>query len=181
MIHRARIEEQLAYFMSVALAGLVLALAPVSAIGQVPVKNKAEAIQWLDFEQALQLAKKEKKILLVDFYTDWCGWCKVMDRETYGNPKVIKYAREKMVMSKVNAESKQETSFKDQKFTYQALAMALGVRGYPATIFIDSNGELITSVPGFIRPDDFLPIAEFLAEGHYKSMNFEAYKQKRKT
>lgn len=144
-------------------------------------KSKNPAIQWLDFDKAVATAKKERKIVVVDFYTDWCGWCKKMDQDTYGHPEVVKYAREKLVMSKVNAESQQMTRFKDNEMSYQQLAQSFGVRGYPATIFINENGELLTSVSGYLKADQFLPILEFLSEGHYKTMKYEDFVKNRKS
>lgn len=142
-------------------------------------KDKKE-IQWLDFEAAVAAAKKHNRVLVVDFYTDWCGWCKVMDKKTYGDPKIIDYAHKNLIMSKVNAESSQMTSFKKTKVSYRQLAQGFQIRGYPATIFIDENGEFMTAVSGYLSANDFMPILEFLAEGHYKSMKYEEYLAKRK-
>ncbi len=144
-------------------------------------KTAGNSLQWLDFEKAVAAAKKEHKLLVVDFYTDWCGWCKKMDRDTYGNAEVVKYARQRLVMSKVNAESQQMTRFQQNDLSYQQLALGFQVRGYPATIFINENGELLTSVSGYLKPEQFLPILEFLSEGHYKTMKFEDFMQKRKS
>ncbi|MDZ7305330.1 MAG: thioredoxin fold domain-containing protein, partial [candidate division KSB1 bacterium] len=124
-------------------------------------------------------AKKEKKMMVVDFYTDWCGWCKVMDRETYGNANVIKFAKEKLVLVKVNAESNEKTNFRNRTYTYRQLAAAFGVTGYPATAFLDANGEVLTLVPGYIPPDKFLPILEYLEGGHHKNMKFDEFLAKR--
>ncbi|MDZ7267116.1 MAG: thioredoxin fold domain-containing protein [candidate division KSB1 bacterium] len=143
-------------------------------------QSKQNGLTWLEFEQAMATAKKERRLLVVDFYTDWCGWCKVMERDTYGNAEVIKYARARLVLSKVNAESSALTRYKDQSLTYRQLALAFGVRGYPATIFISPEGEFLTLVSGFIPPDQFLPMLEFLAEGHYKNMKYEDFLHKRK-
>lgn len=143
-------------------------------------KPKKEQITWLSFEQGVAASKKEKKMMVVDFYTDWCGWCKVMDKETYGNDNVIKFAREKLVFVKVNAESDAKTKFRDREYTYRELARAFGVTGYPATAFIDANGEVITLVPGYVPPDKFLPVLEYLEGGHYKSMKFDEFVEKKK-
>ncbi len=161
--------------------GLVLALGLIiTSVAYSQEKSKSTAIQWLDFDKAVAAAKKERKIVVVDFYTDWCGWCKKMDQDTYGHPEVVKYARKKLVMSKVNAESQQMTRYKENELSYQQLAVSFGVRGYPATIFINENGELLTSVSGYLKPDQFLPILEFLSEGHYKTMKFEDFMKNRK-
>jgi len=154
------------------LAGVTSALADET-------KPKKNEVTWLSFEQGLATSKKEKKLLVVDFYTTWCGWCKVMDKDTYGNEKVIKFAKEKLVLVKVNAESSEKTRFRDQEYTYRELAAAFGVNGYPATAFIDANGEVLTLVSGYIAADKFIPVLEYLADGHHKTMKFDDYLAKR--
>lgn len=143
-----------------------------------PKSQKAE-VTWLAFEPGLAAAKKEKKMMVVDFYTTWCGWCKVMDQKTYGDSSIIKFAKEKLVLVKVNAESNEKTRFRDKEYTYRELALAFGVNGYPATAFIDANGEILTLVPGYVPADKFLPVLEFLSGGHHKTMKFEDYLAKR--
>jgi len=142
-------------------------------------KPKKEEVAWQSFEQGLALAKKEKKMTVVDFYTTWCGWCKVMDKDTYGHASIVKYAKEKLVLVKVNAESDEKTRFREQDYTYRELAAAFGVNSYPATAFIDAAGEVLTLVPGYIPADKFLPVLEFLNDGHHKTMTFEAFLAKR--
>jgi len=142
-------------------------------------KPKKEEVTWQSFEQGLATAKKEKKMTVVDFYTTWCGWCKVMDKDTYGHASIIKYAKEKLVLVKVNAESNEKTRFREQEYTYRELAAAFGVNSYPATAFIDATGEVLTLIPGYIPADKFLPVLEFLNDGHHKTMTFEAYLAKR--
>ena len=159
----------------------VTALTFSTLAAQSAEKGNQPSVEWLDFEKAVTLAQKERKIVVVDFYTDWCGWCKKMDKDTYGNTQVVKYAKEKLVMSKVDAESRETTRFKNQELSYRQLAAGFGVRGYPATIFIDANGEFLTSLSGYLTPDQFLPILEFLAEGHYKTMKYEQFMEKRKS
>ena len=161
-------------------AALVLSLIATTATAGAGDNQGEKSIQWLDFEKALAAAQKQDKVLLVDFYTDWCGWCKVMDKKTYAHPEIVAYASKNLVLSKVNAESSQVIRYKDREFTLRQLAAAFGVRGYPATVFIDANGDLITLVSGFIPAERFLPILEFLSEGHYKTMKFDAFLAKRK-
>ncbi len=145
-------------------------------------KSKKEAaINWLPFSEAVAKAKKENKMVVVDFYTDWCGWCKVMDEKTYGHKDVIEFARKKLIMSKVDAESDEKVSFMGQEMTYRQLAKAFGVKGYPTTVFITPKGEFLTSVSGYIPADQFLPILEFLSDRHYEKMTFEKFMEKRKT
>jgi thioredoxin-related protein len=144
-------------------------------------QGKSSAIEWQEFSKALELAKQQNKMVVVDFYTDWCGWCKRMDKDTYGHADVVKYAKAKLIMSKVDAESQDKTRFKDRELTYQQLALGMGVRGYPTTAFFDSNGDLITSISSYLTAEQFMPILEYLSEGHYKTMKFEAFMAKRKS
>ncbi len=137
-------------------------------------------IEWLDFEAAHAKTVKEKKLMMVDVYTDWCGWCKVMDKETFNHPEVVKFARQNMVMAKMNAESDAKLRFQNREFTQRQLAMSLGVTGYPTVVFFSDKGELITSVSGYIPPDKFLPILEYLHGRHYEKIKFDAFLAARK-
>lgn len=141
-------------------------------------KKTKDKIEWTTFDKGFELAKKEKKLLVVDFYTDWCHWCKVMDEETYSNKEVIKYAKENVIMAKLNAETKEKFKFKDAFYSGRELTMMFGVRGFPTTVFIDSRGELITSVSGFIPADKFTLILKYLAENWYEKMKFDEFKKK---
>lgn len=141
---------------------------------------KKSGIEWLTFENAYAKTIKEKKLMMVDVYTDWCSWCKVMDRETFNHPDIVRFARQNMVMAKMNAESDAKVRFQDQDFTQRQLAMRLGVTGYPTVVFFNDRGELLTSVSGYIPADKFLPILEYLQSRHYEKMKFEAFLETRK-
>lgn len=107
-------------------------------------KVQAEGMNWYkDFNQAKEMAKAENKPMLLDFYTDWCGWCKRLDKDTYGNEEVIKLSQQ-FVCVKVNAEENQQ------------LAKTYNVRGFPTTVFLNPEGSLIAAVPGYMPPADFL-------------------------
>jgi thioredoxin-related protein len=160
-------------------SSFVLLLASAVTLWSDDPKPKKEEVNWLAFEPGLAAAKKEKKMTVVDFYTTWCGWCKVMDKETYGHASIIKYAKEKLVLVKVNAESEEKTRFREREYTYRELAAAFGVNSYPATAFIDANGDVLTLVPGYIPADKFLPVLEFLNDGHHKTTKFEEFLAKR--
>ncbi len=167
--------------LGVVLAGLFVGAVAFTSFATSGEQGKSSGIEWQEFSKALELAKKEKKMVVVDFYADWCGWCKRMDKDTYGNVEVIKYAKAKLIMTKVDTESKATTRFKDQELTYQQLAAGMGVRGLPTTAFFDSNGDPITSISSYLTPEQFLPILEFLSDGHYKTMKFEDFMKQRKS
>ncbi len=138
-------------------------------------------IEWLNFEKAHAKTVKEKKLMMVDVYTDWCKWCKVMDEQTFSHPDIVRFAQKNMVMAKMNAESDTKVRFQGKEYTQRQLAMGLGVTGYPTVVFFDDKGEMITSVSGFINAEKFLPILEYLHGRHYdKKVSFEDFLSQRK-
>ena len=74
--------------------------------GMRPVTDPAEGsgVKWLTFEEAVEKSKTEKRKIFIDVYTDWCGWCKVMDKNTFNDPEVAKLLNEKFYPVKFNAE-----------------------------------------------------------------------------
>lgn len=141
-------------------------------------KEKKSRLKWHTFDQGMEAAKKEKKMLVIDFYTDWCHWCKVMDEETYGNEEVVEFAGKNTIMAKIDAETNEKFKFRDAQYSGRELSMMLGVRGFPATVFFDHNGELITSVSGFIPAENFLMILKFLSGNWYEKMKFDEFVKK---
>lgn len=139
----------------------------------------SKKIKWRSFAEAIEKGKAENKMIVVDFYTDWCSACKLMDKNTYGNSDVISYAGKNLIMTKVDAESNDKTKFRGKEYSYRQLAMGFGVRAYPTTVFITPKGEFLTDIKGYIPADKFIPILEFLDGKHYENMEFEEYLAKR--
>jgi len=102
------------------------------------------------FSAALEQARVEHKMVMVDFYTTWCGWCKVLDRKTFADANVIAKAGA-LVSVKVNGESDVATAKK------------YGVRAYPTILFLAPDGEARYGVQGFRPPEEFGPILEQIA------------------
>jgi uncharacterized protein YyaL (SSP411 family) len=103
-----------------------------------------EEMKWMNWNEGYKLAKKSKKILLVDCYTDWCGWCKVMDRNTYSNTDVQKKIYTDFVPVKLNPELNQTYSYDGKDYTGSQLLNLLSnnrISGYPTIIFVIPNGK----------------------------------------
>ena len=102
----------------------------------------AGEIHWVtDFAAAKAQAKKEKKYLFIDFTgSDWCGWCKKLDKEVFSQEAFKKQAPEKFVMVQLDfpKKSKQDEKIAKQN---QKLSQKYGVRGFPTIILADADGE----------------------------------------
>jgi len=96
----------------------------------------------------------------VDIYTDWCGWCKKMDRDTYANPVIAKYINQNYHAVKMDGEGKAPITykeftfkFKDQGRTgYHELSALLmnGKLSYPTTVIMSKEEKLLDRIPGYL-------------------------------
>lgn len=134
-------------------------------------------IKWFKFDDGVTASKKSSKKMVVDVYTDWCGWCKKMDSGTYGEKKVSEYINKEYVAVKLNAESRNKVSFMGEALSEQELSMGFGITGYPATIFLDENQKPITVLPGYVDAQEFLHILKYINEDIYKSKKYEEYRK----
>jgi len=136
-------------------------------------------LKWRKFNAGLSEAKKTKKKIFVDVYTDWCKWCKKLDAEVYSDQKVVDYINKYYIPVKMNGESSDSVHFKNQSFTEATLSQAFGVSGFPTLIFLASNGEPIDKIGSFLPKDQFLQVAEFIGEDYYKNKKWDDFiKQK---
>lgn len=130
---------------------------------------------WKPFNDGMAEAKRSNKKILIDVYTDWCGWCKKMDAQTYKDNAVAKYLADRYVLVKLNAESEKKLSYMGKEYTERQLAGAFGITGYPATLFLKADGEAITLYPGFADAENFRIILAYIAEDHYLTKKFDEY------
>jgi thioredoxin-related protein len=152
--------------------GLSLAIPPGAAGGPEPSPNqpagKAPSVEWLEYGDALDRARQENKHLLVDFYTNWCGWCKVMDKNTYGDSTVATYLRDHFVLTKVNAESPKRIRVGDGTKSGIELARDYGVGSFPITWFVKPDGNRLDRIMGYVPPDRFHKALVYVHERGYE-------------
>jgi thioredoxin-related protein len=148
---------------------LLCALAPSAGAGP-------DGLNWRSWDAGLREASSAKKPVLVDVYTNWCGWCKRMERDVYSRSEVRDYLSRRFVIVKLNAESAGAAGYEGQSYTERTLASRFRVNGYPTTIFLAANGEHLVNVPGYVTADRFLPLLRYIGEGYYeRGVSFEDF------
>ncbi len=138
-------------------------------------QNRTGELKWTNFTQGVKEAASTNKKVLIDVYTDWCGWCKRMDKDTYSDKSVRSYLNQEYVLVKLNAESNNTEMIDTMSVTDAQLASAFGVSGYPTTVFLTSDGQPITAAPGYMKPDEFLHVLKYIGGDFYKKMKFPDY------
>jgi thioredoxin-related protein len=148
---------------------------------------KSQSINWISFEEAIALNKELPKNILVDVYTDWCGYCKKMDRDTYKNTIIAEIINENFYAVKLNAEQKEPITYngKEYKFVkkgrkgYHEFAANIlnGEMSYPSTIIMDTNERLVQKLPGYLGPKRIEPILIYLGKEKYLEISWEEFQK----
>jgi thioredoxin-related protein len=133
--------------------------------------SSAQEIKWMTIDEALAAQKKVGKPIFMDVYTDWCGPCKMLDRNTFSNPEFAKYIADNYYAVKFNGEGNSAVNYKGTKYTnpdfdptrkgrnamHQFTAF-LKVQGYPSMYVLDSKGEIKSPIVGYYTADQLLPL-----------------------
>jgi len=153
-----------------------------------------EKIQWMTMNEALKAQEIAPKKIIMDVYTIWCGPCKLMDKRTFSDEKVIDFINKNYYPVKFNAEGTEEITYQDFTYTnpnYQPerkgrnavhfFADALRIQGYPSLVFFTESGNLIQSITGYKTPQELEIFLKMVANDDYKSLTtveaWEAYQK----
>ncbi|AVR44317.1 thioredoxin family protein [Christiangramia fulva] len=152
----------------------------------------AQKVDWMSMNEALEAQKKEPKKILVDAYTNWCGPCKMLEKNTFSNEKVANYINENFYAVKFNAEGNETIKYKDTIFKnnnfdparensrngVHDFARAMGVTAYPTIVFFDEEGNFIAPIKGYMSPGQIEIFLKVFASDDYKKMKSdEAWKK----
>lgn len=132
-------------------------------------------LDWLALDAAVDKAKSQNKHVIVNVYTTWCGYCRLMDKQTFGNDEVADHLRQNFVLAKVNGESSSKVHWQGQEMTERQFAKAVGVTGFPATYFLKPNAEMLGGVSGYIRTPEFLIYAKYVSTRWYEKGKIQQY------
>ena len=147
----------------------------------------SSGVQWMTFEEAVEKSKTGKKKIFIDVYTDWCGWCKVMDKNTFSDPEIAAYLNENFYNVKFNAQQTEDVTFRDHTFKF----VASGNRGYhelavsllqnklsfPTVVFLDEDFQMLSPVPGYHKPPFFEKLIRYFGDEHYKEMTWKEWEE----
>ena len=144
---------------------LIFSFAAVSCTtksSQIEGKYKTEGLNWLSMNQIEAVVKSDPKPIIVDVYTSWCGPCKMLDRNTFSDPKIQQIFKENFHIVKFNAEGNDEYTFQGKKYANPGfkpnkrgrnakneLASFFGVRGYPTLAIYDAQFKPIGKLVGY--------------------------------
>ncbi|MFC1561375.1 thioredoxin family protein [candidate division KSB1 bacterium] len=170
-------QTPLSLMTAVLLSGIFACITSISVSAQTPTSQGVSKINWVGFDDGLAKAGQEKKLILLDIYTDWCTWCKEMDNTVYTNNQVVDYINEHYVAVKLNAESDNRIHYMDNNLTQRELSYAMQVVSYPTTVFLKADGKPIIRLPGYVPPETFRDIIEFINMGDYNKMSFEEWQK----
>lgn len=141
--------------------GYIVLLAVLTSVSGI-----AQEIQWVSMEEALQLQKKNPKKIMMDVYTNWCGPCKMLDKNTFHNPDVVNFVNENYYAVKFNAEGNETVNYDGKTFSnnnydpaltnrrnsVHDLTMYLKVSAYPTIVFFDEEGKVLAPIRGYQKP-----------------------------
>jgi len=150
--------------------------------------TKTEGINWMTWDEAVEANKKEPKKIFIDLYTDWCGWCKKMDKTTFIDADIVKEMNAYFYAVKFDAEQKEVITFNESEFKFvnagrrgvHQLAYALvdGKMSYPSFVMLDENFERIVKSPGYKQVPALIKELKYLSSESYKTMDLADFSAK---
>jgi thioredoxin-related protein len=162
---------------------LLLAAITVYSNGQKGV------VKWYTIQEAEKLFKESPRPIFIDTYTDWCGWCKKMDQETFTNDVISDILNSRFYPVKFNAEGKESITFLGQTYINDgkygnahqlAVALLKGRLSYPTVVFFTRQADdkfAASPVPGFRQPKDMEMLLTFFADKVYESESWDDYQK----
>ena len=140
-------------------------------------ESHGSSVAWLPMDKGLEQASAQNKVIMVEFFATWCGYCKKMDAQVFPDARVQTQLAKHFVPVRVTESSDNMVAFKGKQVSEKVLTRQFGVTGFPTLVFMTSEGEPITKIPGFIEADTLESVLAFIGTGAYEKMDYEQYKK----
>jgi thioredoxin-related protein len=168
-------------------ASLLAILCLTSLVFAPTPEPKKDEVKWYSLEEAVALQEKEPRKIFIDIYTDWCGWCKKMDKNTFANPIISKQLNEKFYAVKLDAHQKEDINLKGTLFKYvegenggrgyhqAAIALLGGKMSFPTVVFLDEEARLVQAIPGYLEPKPFDQMLNFFSTNAHQKQSWDDF------
>jgi thioredoxin-related protein len=164
-----------------AVVSLISIFGSAAALAQPAPVPDGQPVVWPSFENAVEAAKNSERIVLLDVYSPTCPWCRKIQKEIYTDMELQTYIYETFELGRIDISINTDTiSFKEYELTSAQLGAGFGATGTPTTIFLDSNGDYITRLPGYHELDEFFDVLKFIGSQSFKEMSFDDYLKAKK-
>ena len=145
---------------------ILLLMIPVSAMAADQEKDDPRSITWVGYNQGMTQGRDFDKPVFLHFTAPWCSWCKKMKKETYTDPKVIRYMTDNFVAVMIDTEK------------LPSLARKYAVDSLPTLWFLDSRGKGLTSIEGYVGPEKLLRVLEYISTKAYEEVDYNTWLRK---
>ncbi len=134
--------------------------------------------KWYSLDEAQQKAKETGKSILLFGYAEWCTYCLKMRKESFPDFSVQKSLADYYLPVQLDGESEERVTYNGKTMPAKELARYLGLYSFPTHYFIDSNGEILGAQPGYIEPEVYSPLLDYVGSGAFGNMGFEEWLEK---
>lgn len=148
------------------------------ALSTSSAQTQSPLVKWVSFQEALEQSPDTEKKVLVDIFAPWCGWCTKMQNEAYMDKQILEYLESNFVSARLDISVQDDTLYyNDLALPSAHLAAGFGAEGTPTTVFLTEQGEYITRLPGYAKPEEFLTVLKFIATDSYRTATFAEFSE----
>ncbi len=144
-----------------------------------------DGIKWRTLTEAIELNEKEPRNFVIDVYTNWCGWCKRMDANTFSNEVIADFVNENYYAVKFNAEQRESLTMGDRTYKFvsngsrgyheMAVILTRGRLSYPTIVYLDKELRHLDVVPGYVDAEQFEVYLAYFNNGADKKTTFDKF------